>query len=114
MLEVTSVSVRETKTFEYALGICSYQKIKPEFFFGYQNKEFNKICTVKFATPEKAILDFLYLYSFYKTPKDMLELRFDEYFMAENLDREKLIEYADAYGNSSLKQRLTTLLSIYS
>jgi hypothetical protein len=33
-----------------------------------------------FATPEKALLDLLYLNPYYKTEQDMEELRLDEYY----------------------------------
>jgi len=53
-----AVSLARTKTFGTALGTVSVHHIDPSFFFGYQPaaKGFGKI-----ATPEKALIDFLYL-----------------------------------------------------
>ena len=114
VVEVTSVCSRDTKKFENALGLCSYSKIKQELFFGYRLMEFDKIGIVKFATPEKAILDFLYLNEFYNTEKDMRELRFDEVFMQDELDRDLLFSLLFRFNNKSLENRITTLLNCYS
>ena len=46
------------------------------------------------AYPEKAIIDLLYLYPQYNTAEALLELRFDEWWMQEELDRERLLAYA--------------------
>lgn len=113
VVDVTSVTSRDTKTFQYNLGLCSYQKLKSSLFFGYRFMEFDKIGTIKFATPEKAILDFLYLYPFYKTENDMRELRFDEIFMEEELNRENLLLLLDGFKNKSLEKRIKTLLKAY-
>lgn len=56
----TSVSSRKTMNFKTNFGYFSYQKIKPEFFIGYQ-PFIEKDVSFSLAYPEKAILDFLYL-----------------------------------------------------
>ena len=114
VVEVTSVSARDTKLFEGPLGVCSYSKIKQELFFGYRLMEFDRIGTIKFATPEKAILDFLYLNTFYNTEKDMLELRFDETFMQDELDRDLLFSLLTHFNNKTLENRIRILLDSYS
>ena len=110
VVEITSVCSRDTKLFESALGTCSYSKIKQDLFFGYRLMDFDRIGTVKFATPEKAILDFLYLNNFYKTKEDMINLRFDETFMEEELNRELLFTLLSRFNNKSLENRINTLL----
>lgn len=45
------------------------------------------------ATPEKALLDLLYLNPYYKSEQDMAELRLDEYFMQDELNTELLSDY---------------------
>ncbi|MCH5218600.1 MAG: hypothetical protein J1F07_08670 [Muribaculaceae bacterium] len=114
VVDVTSVSARDTKHFESPLGLCFYSKIKRELFFGYRVMEFDKIGAIKFATPEKAILDFLYFNSFYNTQKDMIELRFDETFMQEELDRDLLFSLLSRFNNKRLENRITTLIDSYS
>jgi len=77
----TSVSSRKTMSYKTDFGYFSYQKIKPEFFTGYQplteeNVSFN------LAYPEKAILDFFYLNKrrLKPDPDFWNEMRIDEYF----------------------------------
>ena len=53
-----SVSLARTHIFKTSLGIFSIHHINPSFFFGYEPVGKSGI---KMATPEKALLDFLYL-----------------------------------------------------
>ena len=65
------------------------------------------------ATPEKAIIDLLYLYPQYSTQKEMRELRFDEDWMREELNKERLMEYAERIGSPALTKRIKMLLKTY-
>ena len=55
---IFAVSIARTKTYASALGTVSVHHVDPSFFFGYRpaGKGAGKI-----ATPEKALIDFLYL-----------------------------------------------------
>lgn len=53
-----AVSVGRARVFRTPLGIVSIHHLQPEFFFGFEVMEANG---VTMATPEKALLDFLYL-----------------------------------------------------
>ncbi len=53
-----AVSIARTKTYETPLGVISVHHVHPSFFFGYEARENTDI---KMATPEKALIDFLYL-----------------------------------------------------
>ena len=57
------------------------------------------------AFPEKAILDLLYLYPQYNTAEALLELRFDEWWMREELDKDRLTTYATQSGNKALDRK---------
>jgi len=46
--------------------------------FAYKLVEAPGNLSIKIATPEKALLDLLYLYPFYNTEQEMLLLRLDE------------------------------------
>jgi len=65
------------------------------------------------ATPEKAILDLLYLYPQYKTEQDLLELRLDDDWMRDELDRDRLNNYLQRINSKALTQRTNKLLSLY-
>jgi hypothetical protein len=66
-----------------------------------------------FATPEKALLDLLYLYPFYDSHKEMEELRLDEYFMREDLNVELLISYNRRFSCKALDRRIRLLQKVY-
>ena len=57
---IYAVSLARTKTFETALGSVSLHHIAPSFFFGF---DVDSKTGIAMATPEKALLDFLYLSS---------------------------------------------------
>ena len=65
------------------------------------------------ATPEKALVDLLYLHPFYKTAEDMEQIRLDDWFMSDDLNRERLDGYLKQIDSPSLTQRMNTLLKIY-
>ena len=57
--EVTyAVTTGKTRRYETPLGAISIHHLEPEFFFGFESRGEKWI---KMATPEKALLDFLYL-----------------------------------------------------
>ncbi len=110
--KITAVSSLKTVDFENAFGIYSYQKILPELMFGYELKPFGNR-NILFALPEKAILDLFYLYPFYNTENEIKELRFDEDFMENDLDLERLKEYVKRFANKELEKRIGLLLKAY-
>jgi hypothetical protein len=44
----------------------------------------------------------------------MLELRFDEWWMREELDKDRLAAYATQSGNKALQERIQLLMKTYS
>jgi predicted transcriptional regulator of viral defense system len=120
---VTSVSTKKTNYFETPIGTFSYSKIKSTLFrFGQtltSSSSYNLPTGGKYkrkeliAEPEKAILDFFYIYSHYNTYKDMEYLRFDPSVLNDSLDMEKLFRYLEQYNNKALNDRIDKLLSTY-
>jgi len=100
--------------FNNLLGHYTYQTIQPDLFFGYEMKQMLDGRTYAMATPEKAILDLLYLYPEYQTVNDMLELRLDEDFLHDDLDTARLSEYAQRMNSKALSARLQTLQKAFS
>lgn len=111
--EITSVSTQKTAHFKNAFGNYSYQTIRSSLFFGFEAKKMRDGKQFWMATPEKAILDLLYLYPKYITPEDMQELRFDADWMTEELNRERLETYLTQMNGIALAKRVKTLLKTY-
>lgn len=113
VVSVNSVSTLKTISFSNDFGEYTYQSIKPSLFFGFELKKMSDGRSIPFATPEKALLDLLYLYPMYKTEEDMAELRLDEDFMREDLNTGRLNEYLGKFDNKALESRVITLSKVY-
>jgi predicted transcriptional regulator of viral defense system len=111
--QITSVTSLKTAIFNNSFGDYSYKNIKESLMFGYELKEMDENRRLLFATPEKALLDLLYLYPFYKTEKEMEELRMDEYYMREDLNVELLMSYNGRFGSKALDRRTRLLQKVY-
>ena len=113
IVQTTAVSSLKKANFENVFGSFSYQQILPELMFGNEQKTFLNKHSLFFATPEKAILDLLYLYPQYNSEQEIIELRFDEEFMQEDLNVERLNEFTEKFQSKTLRNRVNLLLKIY-
>lgn len=113
VVEITSVTTQKTCRYENAFGQFCYQTIRPRLFWGFEPKITRDGKQYMMATPEKAIVDLLYLYSQYSTLDEMRELRFDEDWMREELNKERLLEYAARINSPILNKRIHILLKAY-
>ena len=113
IVQTTAVGSLKKANFENVFGSFSYQQVLPELMFGYEQKSFLNNRSLIFATPEKAILDLLYLYPLYNNEKEIRELRFDEEFMHEDLNVERLNEFTERFRSKILRNRVNILLRIY-
>lgn len=113
VVSINSVSTLKTTSFNNPFGTYTYQSIKPSFFFGFELKKMDDNRAIPFATPEKALLDLLYLYPMYKTENDLLELRFDEDFLNEELNMDRFDEYLKRFESKALESRVKTLIKTY-
>ncbi len=113
IVHTTAVSTLKKADFVNLFGSFSYQHILPEFMFGYEQKPFLNRQSLVFATPEKAILDLFYLYPIYNKEQEIIELRFDEAFMQEDLNVSRLNEFTEKFQSKVLRNRINVLLKIY-
>jgi predicted transcriptional regulator of viral defense system len=117
VVQLTCVTSLKTASFENGWGQFVYQNLKPSLFFGYAPYPIEHPSAngqyFLMATPEKALLDFLYLNSFYKTQEDFESLRLDEDFMTDSLDRERLGGYLKKFASKALNRRVKDLLRLY-
>ena len=113
VVQQTSVTTLKTARFENAFGTFHYQNVKPSLYFGYEIKLMRDGRGLLFATPEKALLDLLYLNPYYRTGQDMEELRLDEDFMQSEFNTERLADYLARIGSRTLTQRVKRLLKVY-
>jgi len=111
--QITSCSTRKTKLLNTDIASFRYQSINQKLFFGYTHKKVKDI-NVLIASPEKAILDYLYLNKYLNTEEAIAALRINIDTFAEIINEEKLNEYLEIFGNKKLTKRYNLLRkSIY-
>lgn len=115
VVQYTSVSTLKTASFQNAFGTYTYHHISANYMFGYELKqtEGQTPFVIQMATPEKAMIDLLHLYPEYSTAEDMLNLRFDADFMANEFNQQKILDYAKRIHSPSLTRRLNLLREGY-
>ncbi len=113
VVQITSVTTMKTAAFTNEFGDYSYKSIKEDLFFGYDLKQFDGSKGLLIATPEKAILDLLYLYPFYSTEFELLSLRLNEEFIRKELNLKLLNGMCSQYKNKALEERARLLIKAY-
>jgi len=105
----TSVTSRKTKYFKNQFGNFTYQKIKAEFFTGYEAKNDNNV-SFNIATPEKALVDYVYLNK--NRIKDDIyfwkEMRIDEDF---KFKKKKLDLYKNLLNDKKVDKLIESVLN---
>lgn len=113
VVQITSVTSMKTASFTNDFGDYSYKSLKKDLMFGYDLKPMADGRTLQLASPEKALLDLLYLYPFYNSEQELEELRLDEDFLLDDLNRELLEKYMLKFENKALEKRVQLLLKTY-
>ena len=114
VVQITSVTSLKTASIVNAFGEYSYKNVKESLLFGYELKPImadNR--TIQFARPEKALLDLLYLYPFYDSEQELEELRLDEDFLHDDLDKDLLMDYCAKFQSKALDHRVKLLFRTY-
>ncbi|MDF1572791.1 MAG: hypothetical protein P1P82_14375 [Bacteroidales bacterium] len=115
----TSVTTRKTNKFSTPLGSFDYHRIKPELFgFGYvfENMDSTGNSTsrqIMVANPQKSLLDFFYINSFYNTERDIRDLRLNETELGKIIVPE-FYQYLERYQSKALENRIRKLTRLYS
>ena len=110
VFSVTSVCTRKTRRINSPLCTFIYRSIQPEYFFGYEAKIGMKHKFLM-ASPERAVVDMLYLRRDINSEEDMLELRFDtEAFRA--LNSMEILDLADRFNKPWLTGKVKDLLEV--
>lgn len=105
---LTSVSTRKTKTFSNKLGTFKYQTIAKKLFWGYKTDN-----NFLIASPEKALLDYMYLNTDIKDEKDFFELRFNFSEYKRIYSKKTFEKYLKIFSNKKLEKRLLKFLKYY-
>jgi len=96
-----AVTIGRTKSFDTPFGTVSVHHVDPSFYFGFETREDE----IKFATPEKALLDVFYL----STAKTRLFSALPEVSLPEQFDinkAHKIIEQIQSRRRKTLVSNL--------
>ncbi len=116
IVDSTSVTTRKTSAFTISGRTFKYYAVSPGYFFGYTLMETNVLGlkrSIMIADREKAILDLLYIYDFYKTAEDLAGIRFNENAL-DGLDWTKMDSYLEKFHIKTLEKKVKLIRKIYS
>lgn len=99
--EVTSATLKQTKSKEFNGKLYNFYRLKKELFWGYQKEENYLI-----AEKEKALLDQIYLAS-----KGIKMVHFDEYDLS-HIDKRKIKSYLTHYQQTKKFKSLISVLDL--
>lgn len=108
VFQITSCSTLKTNSFETPVGNFSYRNLKPELFFGYHLQRMNNQ-HYTIATPEKAIIDYLYLHNKIESPAEFESLRWNASEISTRISMDKLDAYINHLGSMALTSRMNHL-----
>ena len=106
---VTSVTTGRPGTWQNLYGHFSYQHIQSKLFFGFEYRQMTQTQWAYVATPEKALLDLIYL-----TPEADSEA-YIRALLLQNLDQinvERLSAYVARANKPKLKRALTYIRQV--
>ncbi|WP_075063312.1 type IV toxin-antitoxin system AbiEi family antitoxin domain-containing protein [Ornatilinea apprima] len=102
----TSVSTGRPERLETPLGIYEFRHLKTELLFGYQMVDFGNQSALV-ATPEKALLDMVYLQPGGDSLAYLIELRLQN---TEQIDPQRLKNLSEKFGTPKLRKAATGVL----
>ncbi len=111
--KITSIVTSKRAYFANAFGVYSFQKVKEAVFFGYEALPEFKDFDILMATPEKALIDLLYLFPHYNSQEAIMELELDEDFMKKQFDPQRFREFISQINNKTLILRGEVLLATF-
>ncbi len=113
VVQITSVTSIKTASFKNDFGEYSYRNVKESLMFGYELKPMADKRVIQFATPEKALLDLLYLHPYYNNAQELEALRLDEDYLHHDLKKDLLETHAATFQSKALDQRVKLLFKTY-
>ena len=114
VVQITSVTSLKTASFKNPFGEYAYKSIRSDLMFGYIPLSLTDGRATWYATREKALLDMLYLYPFYKTERELADLRLDEDILHDDFDLTEWESLGARFSCKALEKRMQVLRKVYS
>jgi predicted transcriptional regulator of viral defense system len=106
---VTSITTGRPGTWQNLYGHFSYQHIQSEFFWGFEYRQVTPTQWAYMATPEKALLDLIYLTPGADSEGYIRALRLQN---LDQLDIERLMAYVGRIKKPKLKRALPSIIHV--
>ncbi len=106
---VTNVTTGRPRKWQNLYGHFSYQHIQPDLFFGFEYRQVTQTQWAYMATPEKALLDLIYLTSGADSKKYIKALRLQN---LDQLDIKRLTTYVERINKPKLKRALPSIVQL--
>lgn len=116
IVDSVSMTTKKTKVFSVNGRTFKYYSLKSEYYFGYCLKEMKVNGIMRnfvIAEREKAILDFLYIFDFYKTARDFEELRLNQTILRNDIDWVKMDDYLARFGIRTMEKKVLSVKKVY-
>jgi predicted transcriptional regulator of viral defense system len=116
IVDSTSITTKKTAVFTIRGKVFKYYSVHPRLFFGYELKEMNVNGFKRnfmIADREKALLDLLYIFDFYKTEEDIKEIRLNETALENDINWNRMDEYLKRSGIRILEKKIRLIQKIY-
>lgn len=111
VFSIMAISSAKTYAFQYRAMTFSYRNIQTGLFWGYTIVKAPNGLPFCLATPEKAMLDFLYFNQSAKGPKDFDAMRFNKTMIKEKLKKKRFKECAALFGGKQFQFRCQEFLN---
>lgn len=105
----TSITTERPGQWETPLGVFKFHHVKTDLLYGYQQIAVSDNQEAFVATPEKALLDLLYLHPDADAPAYLHELRLQN---LDRLDKEALLQQAKAAGSPKLQRAAAQVIAL--
>lgn len=106
---VTACTSKKTQIFDTIAGMFSYRSLSPSLMFGYELQIVGDYSTIRIATVEKAICDYIYLHPEISGIEDFEEMRINKFVRNDLATTQKLLSYAQYYPKTT-QQRIQFFL----
>ncbi|MDY0020397.1 MAG: hypothetical protein RBT47_10375 [Anaerolineae bacterium] len=105
----TSITTERPGQWETPLGVFKFHHVKTDLLYGYQQIAVSDNQEAFVATPEKALLDLLYLHPDADAPAYLHELRLQN---LDRLDKKALLQQAEAAGSPKLQRAAAQVIAL--
>jgi predicted transcriptional regulator of viral defense system len=106
---VTSITTGRPGSWQNLYGHFSYQHIQPDLFFGFEYRQVTQTQWAYMATPEKALLDLIYLTPGAGSEGYIRALRLQN---LDQLDVERLATYVERINKPKFKRALPNIVQV--